>query len=62
MTFPEYLEQQGFHAEACEATVHPDFFRLTERFWLALEKITTASYDRVSESQLKTIATEALKG
>ena len=33
MTFLEYLEQQGFQADACESTTHPDFFALAERLW-----------------------------
>jgi hypothetical protein len=36
MTFHDYLEQQGFQADACESTVHPDFYALAERLWKSL--------------------------
>ena len=37
--FEKFLESRGFHADACKATVDPDFFALAETLHKALVKI-----------------------
>ena len=37
--FEKFLESRGFHADACKATVDPDFFVLAETLYKALAKI-----------------------
>jgi len=32
-TFPQFLEAQGFQADACESLIHPDFYRLARDLW-----------------------------
>jgi hypothetical protein len=39
-TFSQFLESQGFQADACEDLEHPDFYRLAERLYLTLERIS----------------------
>lgn len=31
--FNQFLESEGFQADACESTIHPDFYRLAEKLW-----------------------------
>ena len=38
-TFERFLEDEGFQADACEATTHPDFYRLAKAMHQALEDI-----------------------
>ena len=37
--FEKFLESRGFHADACVATIDPDFFALAETLHKALVKI-----------------------
>ena len=37
--FEKFLEARGFHADACKATVDPDFYRMTECLFKTLVEI-----------------------
>ena len=50
MTFAQFLEQQGFQADACEPCIHPDFYRLARDLWertLMLECALNAQKEKV---------------
>jgi len=38
-SFLQFLEDQGFQSDACEALIEPDFYSLAERMHKALETI-----------------------
>lgn len=59
MTFHQFLERRGFHANACEALEHPDFYALTESLWKALEEIAHPAH---GNDVLAVAARETLKG
>ena len=63
-TFPQFLDDRGFQADACEALEHPDFYRLAKEMHGALEKIAAIVTDARDSEEVRTmhtIATEALK-
>ena len=45
-TFEEFLERIGFHADACEACIEPDFYRLAKTLWETLGKAKEAMDER----------------
>jgi hypothetical protein len=49
-TFPQFLEEQGFQADACESCINPDFYRLARSLWdrtRKLERDLDAEKERV---------------
>lgn len=42
--FQKFLEQRGFQPDACEATTHPDFYRLAESMHATLMEIKGTAY------------------
>lgn len=42
--FQKFLEQRGFQSDTCEATTHPDFYRLAESMHEALVEIKGSTY------------------
>lgn len=62
--FEYFLEAEGFQADACVSTIHPDFFQLAEQLWterealrlqVAYEKERGDHNFRVSQYRLKAL-------
>lgn len=43
-TFSKFLEARGFQSDACESCIDPDFYRLAESLWEALDLVTESSF------------------
>ena len=65
-TFPQFLEDVGFQADACESCIDRDFYLLAERMHKALETISDpGTADQTHYGTVLTLrshAKNALKG
>ena len=57
--FAQFLEDQGFQADACECSTHPDFYRLARSLW---ERTRTLERDlNAANERCKKLARRNLK-